>query len=79
MKYSSLIVALIFSLAGNAYATEYDPAESESDVDDRVACIESAITEEVEDGYQFDQYVQTCFQEKLAQKKKSTGQKADNS
>jgi hypothetical protein len=79
MKYSTMIVALIFGLAGNAHATQYDPAESESDTDDRVACIESAIVEEVEDGSQFDQYVEACFQDKLAQKKKSAEQQTGSS
>jgi hypothetical protein len=79
MKYSTMIVALIFGLVGNAYAMQYDTAESELDIDDRVACIESAIAEEVEDGSQFDQYVEACFQDKLAQKKKQAEQQTGNS
>lgn len=79
MKYQSLIAALMLGLAGNTYATQYDPAENESDADDRVACIEAAIAEEVEDGNQFDQYVDACFQEKVAQKNKAAKQKSGNS
>ena len=79
MKYQSLIAVLILGLAGNAFGTQYDPAESEADTDDRVACIESAIAEEVEDGNQFDQYVDACFQEKVAQRNKSAKQKSGNS
>ena len=79
MTYQSSIAALILGLAGNTYALQYDPVESESDTDDRVACIEAAIAEEVEDGDQFDQYVDTCFKEKVAQKNKSAKQKSGNS
>jgi hypothetical protein len=63
VKYQSLIAALILGLAGTASATQYDPAESESDTDDRVACIEAAIAGEVEDGNQFNQYVDACFRD----------------
>jgi hypothetical protein len=67
MMYRSLIVVLLLGLAGNVYAEQHEDAASESD-DDRVACIEEAIAEEIEAGEQYDKYVEACYQEKLKQK-----------
>jgi hypothetical protein len=72
VKYSSIIVALIFSLFGTAYAAQQDEqVYNEADADDRAACIEAAIADEVEEGDQFNKYVESCFEEKVAQREKA--------
>jgi hypothetical protein len=71
VKYSSMIVALIFSLFGTAYAAQDEQVYSEAESDDRAACIEAAIADEVEEGDQFDKYIESCLQEKIAQKEKA--------
>lgn len=83
MKYSSLILALAISQYGLAEASDDDANTYESepvimeesmiddDSDDRIACIEAAIADEVEEGSQFDQFVDSCVQEKVAQKQKT--------
>lgn len=63
MKYYSLIIALLFALAGNSFAAEHEAAAADSESDIRAACVEAAVTEDVEEGEQFDQYVETCVQE----------------
>ena len=61
MKYSSPVVALIFSLFGVAHAEQHEQAGMESASDDyRITCIEEAIAEEVEEGEQFDKFVAEC-------------------
>jgi hypothetical protein len=72
MMYRNLIAVLVLSLAGNVYAGQHEAAENESD-DDRVACIEEAVAEEIEAGEQYDNYVETCYQEKTKQRA-ATGQ-----
>ncbi|MDH5515144.1 MAG: hypothetical protein OEY45_08295 [Gammaproteobacteria bacterium] len=67
MKYRSLIVVLLLGLAGNVYAEQHEDAASESD-DDRIACIEAAIAEEIDAGEPYDNYVEACYQEKLKQR-----------
>ncbi len=67
MMYRSLIVVLLLGLAGNVYAGQHEDAASESD-DDRIACMEEAIAGEIEAGEQYDNYVETCYQEKLKQR-----------
>jgi hypothetical protein len=63
MMYRNLIVALVLGLAGNTYAGQQEAADDASD-DDRVACIQEAIAEEIEEGEQYDKYVESCYQEK---------------
>ena len=70
MIYRILIVAMILGLGGNSYASENDMAASEADSDARVACIEAGIAEEFEDEKLQDQFVETCYQEKLTEKAK---------
>ena len=76
MMYRNLIVVLVLGLAGNVYAGQQEAAGNESD-DDRVACIEEAIAEEVEEGEQYDNYVETCYQEK-AKQRVATGKSPDS-
>ena len=79
MNYRILIIALVLGLAGNTYASENDTAISESDSDDRVACVEDAIAEEFEDEKLHEQFIEACLAEKIAQKKKPAEEKASNS
>jgi hypothetical protein len=79
VKYRSLIVAIILGLAGNTFAFASDSAADEADNDDRVACIEAAIADEVEKGDQFDQYVKDCFEDKVAQRPKPVQREDSNS
>ena len=79
MKHRSLIVAMILGLAGNAFASDNDSAAGEADNDDRVACIEAAIADEIEEGDQFDQYVESCFEDKVAQRNKPLQREDSNS
>lgn len=72
MMYRNLIAVLVLGLAGNAYAGQQDATANESD-DDRIACIEEAIAEEVEEGEQYDSFIETCTQEK-AKQRAATGQ-----
>jgi len=70
MIYRILIVAMILGLGGNSYAGEHTMAASETDSDVRVECIEAGIAEEFEDENLQDQFVETCYQEKMAEKAK---------
>lgn len=73
MKYSSFILGLVLSLSGVVYAAQDDEPRYDADTlsDDRVACIEVAIADEVEEGEQFDKFVENCVQEHVAQTQKS--------
>ena len=78
MKYSNLVVALIFSLFGIAHAEQQEQAGMESATDDyRVTCIEEAIADEVEEGEQFDKYVAECVAAMEAGTEKPKGEGGD--
>ena len=70
MKYSSIIAALIFSLFGTAYAAQDEQAISEAESDDQVACVEAAIAEEVEEGEQYEKFIENCMLERVAKREK---------
>jgi hypothetical protein len=73
MKYSSIVPGMILGLSGVVYAAQDDEPRFDVDTlsDDRVACIEAAIADEVEEGEQFDKFVENCVQEHVAQTQKS--------
>jgi hypothetical protein len=73
MKYSSIVSGMILGLSGVVYAAQDDEGQYDADAasDDRVACIEVAIADEVEEGEQFDKFVEDCVQERIAQRQKS--------
>jgi hypothetical protein len=84
MKYTSLIPALALGLFGTAHAAQDDDAmqepayevTDETQSDDRVACIEDAITNDIEDGDQFDLFVEECVKDKVAQRQKARPNKS---
>ena len=67
MMYRNLVIVLALSLAGNVYAEQQEAAGNESD-DDRVACIEEAIAEEIEAGEPYDSFIESCYEEKVKQR-----------
>jgi hypothetical protein len=75
MKFGSLVFALLFSLTGIAQAAQEDDAVNEADSDDKVACIEAAIADDIEEGEQFDQFVQECLADRVAEKQKARSDK----
>ena len=70
MKYSSFIGAVLASLFGIAQAGQDGQARYAAESDDRVACIEAAIADDVEEKDLFDKFVEACVQEKVAQRQK---------
>ena len=68
MNYRIIMSAVILGLAGITIAFADGMAINEEDSDDRVACIEEAISEEVEEGKTYDDFVESCYQEKIAQR-----------
>lgn len=78
MKYSSIVPGMILGLSGVVYAAQDNEPRYDADTlsDDRVACIEVAIADEVEEGEQFDKFVEDCVQEHVAQRQKSRQDKS---
>lgn len=78
MKYSSLVLGLVLGLSGVVYAGQDEQGQYEADTasDDRVTCIEAAIADEVEEGEQFDSFVEDCVQEKMAQRQKPSQERS---
>ena len=65
MKYSIIILASLFALAGTAQATEDSQLTEDEITDIRVECIASGIADELEDD-QMQAFVEQCLQDGLA-------------
>ena len=76
MKYNIFVAALVLSLFGAAQAAQEEQAVSDADSDIRATCIETAVADEVEEGEQFDKFVEECVQEAIALREKSARDKS---
>ena len=79
MNYRILVVAMVLGLGGNSYASDDYTDTSEAESDDHVACIEAAIADDIEETSLFDQYVEDCYKDKVAQRKQPAEPKDSNS
>ena len=70
MQYHSLVFASALALSGLASAGQDTTASSEQQADDKVECIEAALSEEL-DGDQKNAFVQQCMLEKTAKRNKA--------
>ena len=65
MKYSNVVCASAFALAGVAHATSDNTVTGSMESDYKVECIEAGIADELPDD-QMDAFVAQCLQDKLA-------------